>query len=69
MNLIFDGIAVSDQDTVSLRPKTIAGLSPLIAEIATEAESAPLDAIGGCAVLSDIASMRHETQETRLFRS
>lgn len=49
--------------------KIIAGLSPLIAEIATEAASAPLDAIGGCAVLSDIASMRHETQETRLFRS
>ena len=49
--------------------KIIAGLSPLIAEIVTEAASAPLDAIGGCAVLSDIASMRHETQETRLFRS
>ena len=27
-----------------------------------------LDA-GGCAIMADIASMRHETQYTRLFRS
>ena len=49
--------------------KIIAGLSPVITEVADQAESSPLDAIGGCAILSDIASMRHETQETRLFRS
>jgi urease accessory protein len=28
-----------------------------------------LDDVGGAAVASDIASMRHETQYTRLFRS
>jgi len=31
--------------------------------------SAALDDLGGAAVLSDIASMKHETQYTRLFRS
>ncbi|MHC5655483.1 urease accessory protein UreF [Stappia sp. ICDLI1TA098] len=37
--------------------------------LSAEAIAAPLDEIGGCAFISDIASMRHETQYTRLFRS
>jgi urease accessory protein len=31
--------------------------------------AANLDDVGGIAALADIASMRHETQYTRLFRS
>ena len=49
--------------------RVLAALMPLCREVAAEAETAPLDAIGGCVLLSDIASMRHETLETRLFRS
>ncbi|HBT42854.1 MAG TPA: urease accessory protein UreF, partial [Rhodospirillaceae bacterium] len=33
------------------------------------AQVADLAALGGCAFLSDVAAMRHETQYTRLFRS
>jgi urease accessory protein len=29
----------------------------------------PLDAVGSAAFRADLASMRHETQYTRLFRS
>jgi urease accessory protein len=49
--------------------RVLAGLMPCCRVVAAEAAAAPLDAIGGCALLSDIASMRHETQYTRLFRS
>ena len=41
----------------------------VLAEIAEEAEAASIDEIGGALILTDIASMRHETQYTRLFRS
>ncbi len=40
-----------------------------VAAVAADAIAARLEDIGGCAILSDIASMRHETQEVRLFRS
>ena len=36
---------------------------------ATRALKTPLDEVGSCAFRADIASMRHETQYTRLFRS
>ncbi|MBY8974627.1 urease accessory protein UreF [Rhodobacteraceae bacterium NNCM2] len=49
--------------------RVLAGLSPIIAALAEEAAAAPLDQIGGCAIGADIASMRHETQNVRLFRS
>lgn len=49
--------------------KVLAALMPLCHRIAAEAETAPLDALGGCAFAVDIASMRHETQQVRLFRS
>jgi urease accessory protein len=38
-------------------------------ELATSAAHATLDDVGGCAFRSDIASMAHETQVTRLFRT
>jgi urease accessory protein len=45
-----------------------AALAPLAAELA-HGPLLPLDDIGGAALRSDLASMRHETQYTRLFRS
>jgi urease accessory protein len=49
--------------------RVLARLEPLIARIVAEALAARLDDVGGAAVAADIASMRHETQYTRLFRS
>lgn len=49
--------------------RVIAGLMAPIGRVVEDAVRAPLDEVGGCAVLSDIAAMRHETQEVRLFRS
>ena len=48
---------------------TIAGLAPVVLDLAGWAESATLDDLGTCAWRSDIAAMRHETQYSRLFRS
>ncbi len=44
-------------------------LAPLIAEIVRETADGDLDALSGTAFLADIASMRHETQEPRIFRT
>jgi urease accessory protein len=49
--------------------KIIARLAPLVRELADRAARSSLDDTGGAAFRSDIASMRHETQHTRLFRS
>jgi urease accessory protein len=49
--------------------KIIAGLVPSLHEAAARAENATLDDLGGCALRSDLASLRHETQYSRLFRS
>ncbi len=49
--------------------KVLAGLEPVIFEIAEEAEAASLDDLGTSTFLADIASMAHETQYSRLFRS
>ncbi|WP_118133239.1 urease accessory protein UreF [Oceanicella sp. SM1341] len=49
--------------------RIIAALLPLCEALAAEAEAAPVEDIGGCTLLADIAAMRHETQYSRLFRS
>lgn len=49
--------------------RVVARLEPLVPRIVAGALGASLDDIGGIAVMADIASMRHETQYTRLFRS
>ncbi|WP_421725666.1 urease accessory protein UreF [Bauldia sp.] len=49
--------------------RTIAALLPACEQVAAEAIAADLDVLGGCALRADIASMKHETQYTRLFRS
>jgi len=47
----------------------LAGLLATVRTVAATAESAGLDDLGSCTLLSDIASLRHETQYSRLFRS
>jgi len=49
--------------------RTIAALAPLVEEIAALAPAMTLDDLGGASFRADIASMKHETQYTRLFRS
>jgi urease accessory protein len=49
--------------------RVLARLEPLIERIVAEALAAGLDDVGGAVVAADVASMRHETQHTRLFRS
>ena len=49
--------------------RVIAALLPAVRELAAFAETASLDDLGGCAFRSDLASLQHETQYTRLFRS
>ncbi len=47
----------------------LARLAPLAARLAQECEAGDLDDLGGCAFRADLASLRHETQYSRLFRS
>ncbi|WP_284542152.1 urease accessory protein UreF [Pleomorphomonas sp. T1.2MG-36] len=49
--------------------RTIRDLVPVVSVMAGEALNASLDDVGGAALRADIASMAHETQYTRLFRS
>ncbi len=49
--------------------RVVARLEQLIPRIVADALGASLDDVGGIVVMADIASMRHETQYTRLFRS
>ena len=49
--------------------KVLTALEPVIAEVAAASAPLTLDDLGGATILADIASMRHETQYTRLFRS
>ncbi len=49
--------------------RVVAALEPLIVRIVAAGLAAGLHDIGSTAVMADIASMRHETQYTRLFRS
>jgi urease accessory protein len=47
----------------------ITTLIPIICEVAQSCASKNVDHLGGSAFRSDLASLRHETQYTRLFRS
>ncbi|MFZ5790921.1 MAG: urease accessory protein UreF [Pseudomonadota bacterium] len=67
-NLISAGVRlVPLGQTAGLR--VLAALETEVAAVAAAANAAPLDAVGGAAIRADLASMRHETQHTRLFRS
>ena len=47
----------------------VAALAPLCCAVAGRAIAEGLDELSGTAFLSDVASMRHETQPVRIFRS
>lgn len=47
----------------------VATLEAVIHDVAAAAEACGPDDLGGAALCADIASMRHETQYTRLFRT
>jgi urease accessory protein len=49
--------------------RVLAALEAVVAATAQRALATPLDEIGGAAFRADLATMRHETQYTRLFRS
>jgi urease accessory protein len=47
----------------------LAKLEPLIAEMAAKAAQSTLDDLGANTIQADIASMRHETLTSRIFRT
>lgn len=49
--------------------RVLAALEATVADTAARALATPLEAVGGAAFRADLASLRHETQYTRLFRS
>ena len=49
--------------------RIVARFAPRAERLAHEVGDADLDDIGSCALRADIASLRHETQYSRLFRS
>jgi urease accessory protein len=49
--------------------RVLAALEPAVAAAAAGALGTALDEVGGASFRADLASMRHETQYTRLFRS
>ena len=49
--------------------RVLAALEATILDTAKRALATPLEEVGACALRADLASMRHEAQYTRLFRS
>jgi urease accessory protein len=49
--------------------RVLAALRPVILALAADAARAPLEDIGTAAFGSDLAAMRHETMETRIYRT
>jgi urease accessory protein len=49
--------------------RVLAALEPVVAATAERALAAALEQVGSASFRADLASMRHETQYTRLFRS
>ena len=49
--------------------RVLARLEPAVASTAERASGASLDDVGSATFRADLASLRHETQYTRLFRS
>jgi urease accessory protein len=49
--------------------RVLAALEPVVAATAQRALVTSLDDMGASAFRADLASLRHETQYTRLFRS
>ncbi len=67
-NVVSAGVrAIPIGQTDGLR--VVASLGAVIDDVTAAASAASPDDLGGAALRADIASMRHETQYTRLFRS
>ncbi|MBV8455644.1 MAG: urease accessory protein UreF [Acetobacteraceae bacterium] len=67
-NLVSAGIRLIPLgQTAGLR--VLAGLTPVLAEVTETSAAATLDDIGTACFRADIATLRHETQHTRLFRT
>lgn len=49
--------------------RVLAKLMPSLRDVCREAQGATVDDIGSATFMADVASIQHETQETRLFRS
>ena len=49
--------------------RVLAGLSPVILQLAARAAHATEADLGGCAIGAEIAQARHETMQTRIFRT
>jgi urease accessory protein len=49
--------------------RVLAALEPVVAATARRALTTSLNDVGSAAMRADLASLRHETQYTRLFRS
>ena len=49
--------------------RALAALEPVVIAVGKRALGASLDDLGSATFRADLASMRHETQYTRLFRS
>jgi urease accessory protein len=49
--------------------RLLSALAPLIANAAKDAQTAEISDLNGCCFVADIASMQHETQYSRMFRS
>jgi urease accessory protein len=49
--------------------EVLRNLSPVISAVAQRACRATLDDLGGCCISADIAAMKHETLEPRIFRT
>ena len=49
--------------------RVLADLSPLILRLAIRAADATEADLGGCAIGAEIAQARHETMQTRIFRT
>ena len=49
--------------------QTLATLAPLMTQIAAEAATAPLTSLASSTLGADMAAMRHETLDVRIFRS
>lgn len=47
----------------------LAGFEPVALTTSARAAGSTLDDLGGCAFISDVMAMKHETQYSRLFRS
>lgn len=49
--------------------EVLAGVEPIILDVACKAQAADLDDLGSAAFIADIASMEHEILNSRIFRS